>query len=252
MPDHRAISDALGFIMVFAIIISTVAIVYTGGFQSLNNARQYERMNNAERAFEVLDDNIEDIVQRGAPSRATEIKLDRAALLGGDSQVINVTVTEGAASEGESISRSYHPIVYESQTDKNNRMVYALGATFRASKGGTVMSTEPTWILEDNRIIIPIVQTRHDDGVDVVGSDTILVRTWSSGVNIPLENTTGESDVYVNVTSPRASAWKDYMEEQDPAVDCSQSNVDDDEANCKVEDVEVVYVTRIVINYEFL
>lgn len=252
MADRRAISDALGFVMVFAIIISTVAVVYVGGFQSLDDARQYERMNNAERAFEVLDDNVEDIIQRGAPSRATEIKLDRAALEGGSSQVINITVTEGAAAEGESISRSYHPIVYESQTDRSNRMIYALGATFRASSGGTVMSTEPDWVLEDDRIIIQIVQTRHDDDNDVIGSDTILVRTWAAGADVPLENTSGSSDVYVNITSSRASAWKNYMEDQGSAVDCSQSEVDDDEANCKVEDVDVVYVTRIVVNFEFL
>lgn len=252
MTDSRAVSDSIGFVLVFAIILTTVAIVYTGGFESLNDARQFERMNNAERAFEVLDDNVEDIIQRGAPSRATEIKLDDAALQRGNSQWINVTVTKGTASEGEQIERSYHPIVYESQTDTSNRMIYALGATFRASTGGTVMSTEPDWIIDESRIIIPIAQTRHEDRREITGSDTVLVRTWASDTSVPFENRTGSTDVYVNLSSPRASAWKNYLEEQGSAVDCSQSDVGNDEVSCKVQNVETVYVTRTIINFKFL
>lgn len=249
MTDERAISDALGFILVFAIIISTVAVVYVGGFNSLDNARQYERMNNAERAFEVFADNVEDITQRGAPSRATEIKLSEASLEAGQTREIEVNVTrEGTPSKNLSNVVQYQPVVYESQTDRSNRMVYDLGATFRASSGGTTMSTEPQWILTESRVIIPLVQTVSTGTTSIAGSETVLVRTTSAGSDVLVENTTAQSHVYINVTSPRADAWESYMSDNE-AVDCRRLATN--EVSCEMEDVDIVYVTNHQINYEF-
>lgn len=259
MTDDRAVSDALGFVFVFGIIIVTVGVVYVGGFNSIDNARQYERMNNAERAFEVFADNVEDITQRGAPSRATEIKLDEAALEGGSVQSITVNVTrhDTGTNDGwrfnRTITTEYQPVVYESQTDTSNRMVYALGGTFRASSGGTVMSEEPAWILDEDRVIVPVIQTVHEDDKDVVGSKTVLVRTEQSTERVLVDNTTHSSDVYINVTSPRAAAWANYMEAQSSSVSCAtRSGTWGESAECELLDVETVYLTRIRIKYQFL
>lgn len=254
MTEDRAVSDSLGFILVFGIIIVTVGVVYVGGFQSIDNARQYERMNNAERAFEVFADNVEDVTQRGAPSRATEIKLDEAALEGGSIHSITVNVTRhGNGTMNKTITTEYQPVVYESQTDTSNRMIYALGGVLRASSSGTVMSEEPAWILGEDRVIVPVIQTVHADGGDVVGSTTALIRTERSKGGVLVENTTASSDVYINVTSPRAEAWADYMEEQSPAVSCqTKSGAWGESAECEILDVQTVYVTRIRVLYQFL
>lgn len=254
MIDERAVSDSLGFVLVFAIIISTVGVVYIGGFQSLDDARQYERMNNAERAFEVFADNVEDMTQRGAPSRATEIKLSDASLRGGSIHSITVNVTRhNDGSKNATSTTEYQPIVYESQTDKSNEMFYALGATFRASSGGTVMMEEPTWIINEDRVIVPVVQTVHDGGGSVTGSETVLVRTERGRSRVLVGNTSHSSDVYINVTSPRAESWKRYMEGQSSDVSCTTtSGTWGEAADCEITDVETVYVIRVRVNYEFL
>ena len=76
----RSQSDVLGFVFVFAIVVSTIGLVFATGFTGLQDARDFERVNNAERAFEVLRDNVGDMIYRGAPSRVTEIKLASASL----------------------------------------------------------------------------------------------------------------------------------------------------------------------------
>lgn len=76
--NDRGVSDTLGFVFVFAIILSTVAVVTTIGMAGLQDTRDVERVNNAERAFDILGDNMEDIADRGAPSRATEVKVEEA------------------------------------------------------------------------------------------------------------------------------------------------------------------------------
>ncbi|MDZ7702032.1 MAG: hypothetical protein U5J98_08165 [Halobacteriales archaeon] len=76
----RAQTETLGFVLVFALITASIGLVYATGFTGLDNAREFEQTNNAERAFEVFADNIEDIVEWNAPSRSTEIRLADATL----------------------------------------------------------------------------------------------------------------------------------------------------------------------------
>lgn len=253
MLEDRAVSDSLGFILVFAIIISTVGAVYIGGFQSLDDARQYERMNNAERAFEVFADNVEDITQRGAPSRATEIKLAEASMQSGPSREIRINVSPSGQPGGRNNSWGYEPLVYESQTDRSNEMAYELGANFRSSTGGTTMSERPAWVIGEDRVIIPVVRTDHDGEGSITGSETILVRTQAAGSrDVWTANKTGSTDVTINISTPRADAWRAYMKSQSPEVTCPPSENGDGQAYCTIEDVETVYVTVVRIRYEFL
>ena len=91
LQDHRGASETIGFVLVFSLIVLTVGVVLTVGYTGLQDARDAERVNNAERAFDVLADNIEDITDRGAPSRGTEIRLAEAAIGPGAPTHINIS-----------------------------------------------------------------------------------------------------------------------------------------------------------------
>ena len=56
----RAVSDVLGYVLIFSLITSSVGVVYVAGYGSLDSLRNAERFNNAERAFDVLDSNLEE------------------------------------------------------------------------------------------------------------------------------------------------------------------------------------------------
>lgn len=247
--DGRAISDALGFVFVFAIITTMVGVVYIAGFESLGDARQFERMNNAERAFDVLADNVEDITHRGAPSRATEIKLDEAALNVGDTVTVNVSVERSAdSSKNGSFEFTIHPIVFEASQD--NAMVYTMGAVFRESDTGAAMTYEPGMVLGSDRLVLPVIQTRPLSKGSIAGSTTALVRTEYSTSSVLFENTTA-SDVTVNITSPRAEAWRLYFETSGDAT-CDPAVNTDTFASCEMTGIDRVYVTRIAIDFEFI
>ena len=91
--DERGVSDVVGFVLVFALVTATVGVVYTTGIQGLTGSRDVERVNNAERAFDVFANNVDDVIRRGAPSRATEVKLADADLHYGAPVTVNLTLT---------------------------------------------------------------------------------------------------------------------------------------------------------------
>ena len=78
--DTRGVSEIVGFILVFSLVLGTITLVYASGLSGLDDTRDAERITNAERAFDVLANNFQQMGRGEAPNRATEIKLAEAQL----------------------------------------------------------------------------------------------------------------------------------------------------------------------------
>lgn len=211
MTDDRAVSEVLGFVLTFSLITMTVAIVFTAGIGGLQDAQQAERANNVERAFDVLAHNFEDVHRRGAPSRATEIKLAGGELGHGERTTMTVEV------ENESVRIRSDPLVY---TDPSGvQVAYEAGAVIRTDDGDSVMVTEPGFVIDETRSNLPLLRTTAPpEETSVSGGSTVLVRgfiecrsTECQTVGAP-ELFEDGGDVTVTVTSPRYDAWETYFD----------------------------------------
>lgn len=237
--SERAISDVLGYALVFALIMSTVGVVYTTGVGGLLDVRETEKIANAERAFDVLDSNLEDLSRGAADSRGTEIQLEDATIGFEDPTVINVS-----ADDGGSYRATIRPI-YFSGSDDDPRIVAENGGIFRQQDETAVIRNEPNFVFADHEMVVPIVVTRtRDSGRS--GSGRVLVRTTVADrtvVHLPAPNST----VTVRIESPRATAWKEYLEDQsgescEVTGNVTTCSIDTSEAYVQVVRVEVSFV----------
>lgn len=270
---RRAVSDVISFALVFSLIASTVAVVYVSGFAGLQDTRDAEQFDNAERAFDVLADNVQDLYQDGAPSRATEVKLGGSTMSYGEPTTVTVEVTNVGNSPTQSVS--LEPIVF-SPSGQESELVYEAGAVVRSERGGSVFSDGPPFMfVEDDSgstrtALLPLVQTRSEGSAAVGGQSTILVRTelavseslgtWTDadteGADLDGDGE-NEYDVTLTIqTSPeRAALWQGYLAEEIPGSTCSLTDGDGDGADEMVEctfAVEKLYVSaaRIDVAYE--
>jgi len=234
----RAQSDVLGFVFVFAIVVATIGLVFTAGFSGLQDVRDVERVNNAERAFEVLWDSIKDMTDRGAPSRATEITLSDASISFGETVRINVSQEGGTFNTSQTID----PIVYDGDT--GTEIVYAGGAVLRQQRAGGIVTHRPGFVLSAERTVIPIVETRRVGSGGIGGDGTVLVRTTTARRDVLYANDDGAVTLWVNITTPRAETWHDYLEDQD---DVTCEPVTDGTVACQLT-TRRAYVTRISID----
>lgn len=244
--DDRGVSEAIGFVLVFSLIVVTIGITFVGGLGGLQDVRDVERVTNAERAFDVLADNVADVSSGGAPSRATEVKLSEAGLYVSEPVVLNVSAVH-ATSSSRSFTREYQlrPIVYEASNGE--RIVYANGAVIRQGTESSVMSRTPNFVLNTDRVVVPVVSTRVGDRRSVSGSMTVLVRTDRSVSRVTAARTDGPYEtVYLNVTSPRADAWAAHLDAEE-GVNCTLVS---DRASCALESVDRVYVSIVEIDVE--
>ncbi len=239
-PD-RGVSEVISFALVFSLITASVALVYVSGIGGLEDTRSGEQLNNAERAFDVLADNVGDIYQQGAPSRATEIKLSDAQMQFGDTVRVNITVRN--LKRGGNISAvNYQPIVYSADSDTD--LLYSNGALLREDRSGAVMRKNPPFLLtldegpdntagtadDEKSLILPVIQTRNA-GPESTGSQrTVLVRTLLATRDVTIAeddpgelsggNPDGTSGTEYNVTvriqtsEERSNIWLNHIEDQ--------------------------------------
>lgn len=248
MSRDRAVSDVLGFVIVFSLVAATVGIVSVTGVGILQDARDAEQVNNAERAFDVLADNMADIHQEGAPSRSTEVKLDNARLEVRSPVEINVTGVDPGGTN-PNVSYSALPILYEGRDD--TAVVYEGGAVFRVSPRGGVITEAPPFRFTNGDVIIPIVQTQQIGNATSVSGGTVRVRA-ERAVREQLPEFVQRSSDYdaliVNVTSPRYQLWQRYLE-NDADATCTVTRPET--VQCRIDDPNRLAVTRTVINFEF-
>lgn len=258
MAEDRAVSDVIGFVLVFGLVASTVAIVSVSGLNSLEHARDAEQANNAERAFDVLADNVEDVYREGAPSRSTEISLVNAQLNTGTTIYVNVSGRDTASSNVVNLfGRDVRPIVWDGPDE--TQFVYALGGVLRADREGGLVVDDPPFMFGSDRTVVPLLDTEVEQGQSF-GEATILVRTehGRAGSSRPdadalaVQEPPTYDELLLNITSPRAEIWNRHLDEK-PGVDCSvtqRAGVDSPTTECVVQTRDELYVTRVPIDVE--
>ncbi|MFB6161130.1 MAG: hypothetical protein ABEJ61_08140 [Haloferacaceae archaeon] len=251
MFSDRGVSETLGFVFVFALIVSTTGLVYTLGTENLRDVRDRERLNNAERAFDVMAENMNDLQRRSVNSRSTEIKLSDAQIYHGDPVTMNVTgEVTGGGTASFSFEREITPIVYRGVPTEETRLVYLNGAVIRDQRDSAVMVREPDYRLTSEAMVLPVIVTRPlDDPERVGGSTTVLVRGTTGFAKRGIIVDSREYDVTINVTTPRANAWRAYLVAK-PAVTCPAATNNDTFVSCSFTS-DRVYISRSFVNVEF-
>lgn len=240
MPPDRGVSEVLGFILVFGLVLGTISIVYVGGFSGLQDARDHEQNTNAERAFDVLATNIEEIARGDAPTRATEIKLSDATLTVDERQRVTVEVDGDVVLEPRP-----RPIVHDAGGD--TLIVYELGAVIRVDGDSARMVREPDFVFTEDTAVVRHVDT-SGGYQSVGGSTTTLVRTSRSETVLVQENVSSSVNYTLNTTEARALAWERYLDAQ-PSVSCSIPAASPSTVECDVA-VDTISLATIYLDVD--
>lgn len=234
--DERGASEVLGYVVVFALVITAIGFIVVAGIGSLENVRDAEQASNAERAFDVVADNMAAIYERNSPSRATEIDLANSELFYGNNISIAISVDDGTTTTYE-----YEIQPVELRITDDTSLVYEGGAVFRDQEDGGVILREPPLLFTESRVHIPIIQTTTTD-FRSVGGATVLLRGQAENRSVLVSDVDDTYDeVTIEVVSPRYELWQRYFADNS-ALSCSVTD-STNTVECSVTDPEIVYVT---------
>lgn len=254
--DSRAVSETLGYILVFSLIIGTITAATVFGFSGLNDRQAAEQVTNVERAFDVLADNFKDINRYEDPSRATEIRLAGGTIQFGEPVTVTVGQWEDGSFDPDSqTSTTFRPLVYESD---GGTIVYEGGMIFRTDGERSISRTKTPFARGSSTTVIPVAVTAPGDDRVALSSDrTVLVTGERRPNTVPLANRTIEADesesgteLRVAIDSPRADGWQrqliaDGFAEDEIEYDASTNRVsaplDGDRATLSVTRIDVIF-----------
>jgi hypothetical protein len=231
----RGVSEVLGYVLVFSLVLTAIVLVSVPGVSGLENVRRAEQADNADTAFDVLHDNMAELHSEGAPSRATEMELADSQLFVGESVTVRIHLYDGTW-DNDTTYR-VRPLIQ--RLDGERRLVYEAGAVFRTTRQSGVLFREPPVLSRDGSVHITVPATRATAG-NSLGGGTALVRGEVTDRDVPVSDTDDTyTTVVYNVTSPRADLWHDHLETE--GFDCSDPA--DGTTECQRDSFSRLYVS---------
>jgi len=231
--DDRGVSETLGYILVFSIVITTITTATVFGFSGLEDRQAAEEVRNVERAFDVLADNFGDIARYEDPSRATEIRLASGTIAVGDP--VRITIGQNSTTPGEAFvddpnnvtNVTLQPLVFRSD---GGDVVYESGVVFRVDDKRSIARASLPFVVDEESALVSTVATTQGGSTSGVGGErTVLVVGERRPNTRPLYNRTVEGDdLRVRIESPRADGWDRRLREegyQNVSYDAATSTV---------------------------
>lgn len=246
----RGLTDVVGYVLIFSMVALTIGIVAVAGLSTLVEVKNVEQTRNAERALDVLADNLKDLRLTGAPYRATELRLTGATLDTATTATMNISGWDGAGTNF-TVEVTSDIITWRSTRGSQTTLVYTFGTLLRNPREGGIVSRQAPFRFAPDRTIIPIVQTRSRSAQSF-GEGTVRVRAERS---VPLIQHRGDASMYsnlwLNVTTRYADTWKQYLDAQ-RGTTCSIQTASGSKETvaCDLAGRDELYITIHPVNIE--
>lgn len=155
--DDRGVSEVLAFVVVFSIIITSVGLVYSIGFGSLNDFQEGEQKTNSVRAFDAFSTVFDDIQQGRAVTRSGELKLSGGTIQVTDDSEFDVRVNDDTDTIWDWNGGSAETTGSLRYDVDGTVVAYENGAVFRKDGDSSAMIGDPSFRCGDDRAVISIV-----------------------------------------------------------------------------------------------
>ncbi|ELZ14646.1 hypothetical protein C478_06945 [Natrinema thermotolerans DSM 11552] len=242
--DDRAVSDVLAFILVFAIILGSVALLSTIGFQTMTDYQEGEQVRTADRAMAALADNFNDVLRYdGVTGREGELSLRGGTVRTGTGGTrVNVSIDGTYIGNGLNTNDGgeFDLGRFEYGLDEDT-VAYEGGGVVRADDGGSVFLERPRMRCDTDhdRAVVSLVAIQNPDDRSVQADGRIGLELTS--VNRETVVREGVSEVSINVTETEyETAWEGAFDSGNWSTTTSGGNI---EATCGSGDDLTVVVT---------
>ena len=222
LRSRSAVSEVVGYLLIFALIITTVSILLIVGMPNMAESQQKANLQNVEQAFTVLDSRISTSVLGESPSQV--LHLDTA---GGGISILNdtvysrlrITMMTKSGNEYTIYNNTIGTLRYELGDEE---VGYEGGGVWRKYElGGALMISPPEFHYNGETLTLPVIRL---NGSSAIAGGTITLHAVSqnkptilyqnTSINPLFQNPVYDSTIIVKIKSRYYEAWAKYFEER--------------------------------------
>ena len=242
--DDRGVSEVVAFVLIFGMILVSVGLLYTVGFQAMHDYQENEQLKNAERAMDALSDNFNDVLRySGVDQRYGEISMREGTVTtSGDGTVITIE-TDNDVLDEEYKEVNLGEFRYH---DGGESVAYEGGGLVRADESGSAVLKQPRITCNGNE---------DDDGTAIIslvsinGGDHSIRSSEGLGVTMSVQDrhstvVSDPGEVTITHDSTYDTAW-------DSSLGSNGWNWDDDDNEGTCDKIDRLVVTIVEVEVTF-
>lgn len=195
----RGVSEAIGFILIFSIVIAGIGLVTLYGYPLLLNQQTSANERIMEKNMIVLQNDVKSLAYKTVPYKETSLKID-----GGSLTVYNTTSAPAVSKINVQDCGGGNVYINAFQSGDLRYSSESAGTDISLQNGavvmrrhvesGSVMLAEPRWFYDDqtNTMVINLIGFNSTDIISRAGIGTVQMAlgetnyTYVSPVNVPL------------------------------------------------------------------
>lgn len=236
----RAVSEVIAFVLIFSIVITSVGLLYTVGFGSLNQIQETEQDHSGERAIRALAVALDDIQMGRGSNRAANLDLAGRTISVDDSEQLEVTLSGGGSVTAQGA------FTYRGGGD--TVVVYQSGAVIRSEgDDAQLVQRAPRFRCTGEHAVVSLVNvTQATSGAYSSGGSVQILAEQQNPADDQLvaQQTGGSVDVTVDFSASNyETAWERYFEQADGwSASGGTATCSTDQAYVRMTEIQLEYL----------
>jgi hypothetical protein len=203
---EAAVSEVIGFIYIFGIVILSMSLIYILGYPALQSSMDASIFESSEQSFIVLQSDMKMVAFDQVPVKNLKIQLQGATLSVTHNSNITIEYSNGASNE--TLINASGEIEFQ----KNDRaLTYENGGVWKRYPDGRIMVSSPRMYASANEPNITTVGVVSIKGTSSTGGRGIAVlnmRYNASAIELP----PSPVNLTLRINSTYAPEWISYLE----------------------------------------
>ncbi|RZN42881.1 MAG: hypothetical protein EF813_00990 [Methanosarcinales archaeon] len=249
IQSNSAVSEVLGYTLVFGIIILSIGLIYTAGIPALQSTKDATQFKSVEQGFMILNTDILKVALDQSPVRTTKLGTAKGGTLASDPTACTISLKifkDGNEQFNDDIQMGH--IEFMSETGS---ITCENGAIITKQGSGSFMTVNPRMFKSDqNQIMFSLIKI--NDSSQSTGGGIAQITISNPRFNESLFNTPEiyeNGEMEIKVDSEYADSWKRFLSSEFGAT--FPANPPDDSTGwCDTIYFEKLVVVEYVVSVE--
>lgn len=211
LSDKRGVSEVIGYILMFSVVMTVVAVVYVGGVPLIKKTQEESVFQSMETVFFNIQSNIEKVALGQSPSRTIKVKVSKGSLFLSDGSWMKISWSDGGSTYSENFT--YQSLVFFLG---GHEIVYENGAVVEAFPSSIIVSKPKITSLNVNGSKYLYISIINVSGAFSAGGGVAELTITPYPDEADATEVVAHTQVsYVNISvrGKYSSAWIYYLEE---------------------------------------